>query len=169
MINKSNIPNILSVTRIIFAPIFFYAFLNELYLISIIIFMVASITDVLDGYIARKINAISDLGSYLDVTSDFILVIMSFLAYVIKGWYDPLILILITIMFLLFIGTSSIKKPVYDPIGKYLGTYLMLMIFMSLILPEIVVIRILLIILVLFSLISIFSRLLFLQKSNLSL
>jgi len=169
MINKSHIPNILSVTRTMFAPIFFYAFLNELYLISIMIFMVASITDVLDGYIARKIDAISDLGSYLDVTSDFILVIMSFLAYVIKGWYDPLILILITIMFLLFIGTSSIKKPVYDPIGKYLGTYLMLMIFMSLILPEIVVIRILLIILVLFSLISIFSRLLFLQKSNLSL
>ena len=169
MINKSYIPNILSVTRTMFAPIFFYAFLNELYLISIMIFMVASITDVLDGYIARKIDAISDLGSYLDVTSDFILVIMSFLAYVIKGWYDPLILILITIMFLLFIGTSSIKKPVYEPIGKYLGTYLMLMIFMSLILPEIVVIRILLIILVLFSLISIFSRLLFLQKSNLSL
>ena len=89
MINKSHIPNILSVTRTMFAPIFFYAFLNELYLISIMIFMVASITDVLDGYIARKIDAISDLGSYLDVTSDFILVIMSFWHNAIKVVRSP--------------------------------------------------------------------------------
>ena len=166
---KSNLPNFLNTTRIIIAPIFLYAFLNDLYLVSILIIIFAGLSDALDGYIARKIGVTSDMGAYLDVASDFILIFTCFLAYIIKGWYDPLILILIITMFLLFIGTSSIKKPVYDPLGKYLGTYLMLMIFMSLLLPETLVMQILLILLVLLSVISVFSCLFFLHKSNPSL
>lgn len=169
MINKSNIPNILSVTRIIFAPIFFYTFLNELYLISITIFMMASITDVLDGHIARKMDSSSDLGAYLDVTADFVLIFTCFLACIIKGWYDPLILMLIITMFILFIGTSGLKKPIYDPVGKYLGTYLLLMIFISLLFPELLIRQILLIFLVSLFLISILSRLFFLQNQMPSL
>lgn len=163
---KSNFPNFLTLNRIIIAPIFLYTFLNNLYLVSILILIFAGLTDVMDGYIARKIGVTSDIGAYLDVASDFIFIFTCFLAYIIKGWYDPLILILIMIMFLLFIGTSSIKKPVYDPVGKYLGTYLMVMIFMSLLFPENLVRQILLILLVLFSLISVFSRLFLLHKSN---
>jgi len=166
MLNKSQIPDVLSIIRFIAAPIFFYAFLNNLFLISVIILVIAVITDVLDGYIARKMDSATNLGSYLDVTADFALIITSFLAFVIKGWYDPLILMLITIMFILFITTSGPKKPVYDPIGKYLGTYLMGMIFISILFPESSLRQILLIIFIIFCSISVISRFILLGRKN---
>jgi len=163
---KSHIPNALTSFRFIAALLFFYAFLNDLFLTSVSILILALITDAVDGYIARKLDATSDIGAYLDVTADFILIVTCFLAYVIQGWYDPLILLLIIAMFLLFVATSGLKKPVYDPMGKYLGAYLMLMVFISLLFPEFVVRQILFILLILICLTSVLTRFLFIRRSN---
>jgi CDP-diacylglycerol--glycerol-3-phosphate 3-phosphatidyltransferase/cardiolipin synthase len=155
---KSHTPNFLSVIRIIAAPIFIYTFTSGLYLVSLLIIIFTGVTDTLDGYIARKLGATSDIGAYLDVISDFIFILACFLAYTINGWYDPLVLLLIIIMFCMFIGTSELKKPVYDPVGKYLGAYLMLMIFLSILSPKILVMQILLIMLIIICLASVISR-----------
>ena len=166
MENKSYIPNGLTSIRFIAAPILFYAFLSNLFLISVTILVIAAITDVLDGYIARKMGSATNVGSYLDVTADFALIITTFGAFVIKGWYDPLILMLITIMFILFIGTSGLIKPLYDPVGKYLGAYLMGMILISLLFPEPLIREILLVLLIIFCLASIISRFSIFLRSN---
>jgi len=166
---KSHIPNGLTAIRFIAAPLFFYAFLNDLYLVSLFILILSGITDVLDGYVARKMGTSSNKGAYLDVTADFALIVICFLAYIIKGWYDPLILVLIIAMFLLFVATSGFEKPVYDPLGKYLGAYLMLMIFISLIFPEIVLRQVLIIFLILICLTSVLTRLFFFMRRSDSL
>ncbi len=163
---KSHIPNGLTSIRFIAGPLFFYAFLNDLFLVSLCILVLSGITDALDGYVARKMGTSSDKGAYLDVTADFLLIVICFLAYIIRGWYDPLILVLIIAMFLLFVATSGFKKPVYDPLGKYLGAYLMLMIFISLIFPEIVLRQVLLIILILICLTSVLTRLFFFMRRS---
>jgi CDP-diacylglycerol--glycerol-3-phosphate 3-phosphatidyltransferase/cardiolipin synthase len=166
MFYKSYIPNALTYFRFIAAALFFYTFFNDFILISLLLIVLAGITDILDGYIARKIDSTSNKGAYLDVISDFALIITCFLAFVIKGWYNPLILILIITMFILFIGTSGLKKPVYDPVGKYLGAYLMVMIFILLLFQEPLIREILLVLLVIIWLVSIISRLysIFIQK-----
>ena len=51
---KSNIPNVLTSIRFLAGPIFFYTFLNDLFLISFFILILSGITDVLDGYVARN-------------------------------------------------------------------------------------------------------------------
>ncbi|MBI5460282.1 CDP-alcohol phosphatidyltransferase family protein [Methanobacterium sp.] len=163
---KSHIPDGLTSIRFIAAPLFFYAFLNDLFLVSLFILILSGITDVLDGYVARKMGTSSNKGAYLDVTADFALIVICFLAYIIKGWYDPLILVLIIAMFLLFVATSGLEKPVYDPLGKYLGAYLMLMIFISLIFPEIVLRQVLLILLILICLTSVLTRLFFFMRRS---
>ena len=163
---KSHIPNGLTSIRFIAAPLFFYAFLNDLFLVSLFILILSGITDVLDGYVARKMGTSSNKGAYLDVTADFALIVICFLAYIIKGWYDPLVLVLIIAMFLLFVATSGLEKPVYDPLGKYLGAYLMLMIFISLIFPEIVLRQVLLILLILICLTSVLTRLFFFMRRS---
>lgn len=164
---RSNIPNCITLFRLIVAPIFFYTFLNDFHLISVVLLIFAFSSDALDGYIARKIGATSNKGAYLDVISDFILIITCFLAYVVPGWYDPLIMVLIIIMFLLFVATSGLKKPVYDPLGKYLGSYLMLMIFLTLLFPDPLIRQILVILLLFICLTSVITRFFFfIRKSH---
>jgi phosphatidylglycerophosphate synthase len=163
---RASIPNTISYIRILLSPIFIYTFINGLIIISIGMLVLAGITDILDGFIARKNRSTSNKGAYLDVSADFILIISCFLAFVSKGWYDPLIPVLITLMFILFIVTSGLKKPVYDPVGKYLGTYLMVMIFISLIFPEPFLRQILVVVLLIISLCSIISRLMVFIRLN---
>ena len=166
MLYKSHIPHGLTSIRFIGGPLFFYGFLNDLFLISLFLIVLSSVTDVLDGYVARKMGTSSDRGAYLDVTADFVFIIICFLAYIIQGWYDPLILVLIITMFLLFVATSGLEKPVYDPLGKYLGAYLMLMIFISLIFPEAVIRQVLLILLILICLTSVLTRFFFFMHKS---
>ncbi len=74
-----NLPNKLSILRIILIPIFIAVFyLPQIpynYVISAGIFLISAFTDFLDGYIARKYNLVTDLGKFLDPIADKILVL----------------------------------------------------------------------------------------------
>ena len=73
-----NLPNKLTLFRIFLIPIFVLVMLldfNNKYLVSCIIFIVASLTDAMDGYIARKYNLITDFGKFMDPLADTLLVL----------------------------------------------------------------------------------------------
>ena len=84
-----NIANIFTIFRILLAPIFFIFFISKLYIFAFICFLIASITDALDGYLARKYKIISDFGSIYDPLADKILIFCAFLCIFI---YPPFIL-----------------------------------------------------------------------------
>lgn len=68
-----NIPNILTTARIILVPIYlwvFYTYGENKLKYAILILIIAGITDILDGYIARKYNMITRLGTVLDPIAD---------------------------------------------------------------------------------------------------
>lgn len=152
------LPSTLSGTRIILAFLFLYCYLNELWVASIILYVAALSTDYLDGILARKLDATSNYGAYLDTFADFILIITIFTAFVVVGIYPYWILILLIFMFLQFVLTSGSKKPIYDPIGKYYGTFLFTTAGITLIFPLNYVTTILLVLMVLISFISLFTR-----------
>ena len=85
-----NLPNRLTILRIILVPfcMFFIAFtgMNETAarLIALVLFSVTSLTDMLDGKIARKYNLITDFGKFLDPVADKLLIIGSYLALLVK-------------------------------------------------------------------------------------
>lgn len=64
------IPNILSMLRIVMIPFILWMFFIEKYYISVALIVVSGITDVLDGFIARRFNMISPLGKALDPIAD---------------------------------------------------------------------------------------------------
>lgn len=159
---KSCIPSAVTILRFLAAPLFFYTFIDGQFSVSSLIMLFAAGTDILDGYLARKMDVTSSIGAYLDVTADFVLVFASFLAMTSTGWYPYWVLGLISLIFFLFIATSSSKKLIYDPVGKYLGSYLIGMVLLSVIIPKIFLRQILLFLLFLLVIVSVISRILYL-------
>ena len=77
--------NKLTIFRIILVPFFAYFLWTENWWISLAVFVVASLTDLLDGYIARKYNQITDLGKLLDPLADKILMLSAFTIFALTG------------------------------------------------------------------------------------
>jgi len=67
---KENIPNILTIIRFILIPFIYISVLSKHFLTALIIFTISALTDVLDGYIARKYNYITDIGKLIDPLAD---------------------------------------------------------------------------------------------------
>ena len=95
-----NLPNRLTVLRVFLIPfflLFMYWKVSFHYLIALIIFAGASITDALDGKIARKHNLVTNFGKFLDPLADKVLVISALTVFVeipeIKMGAIPLIII----------------------------------------------------------------------------
>ncbi len=69
-----NLPNKLTIGRVIAVPFFIAAYMLEYYLIAFVIFILASLTDMLDGKIARKYNLVTNFGKFMDPLADKLLV-----------------------------------------------------------------------------------------------
>jgi len=167
---KKVIPSLITIIRIFLAPFFLITVLNNYFDLSIFIYVLAVATDAIDGYLARILDSSTSSGAYLDIIADLILVSTGFSAFIIIGIYPTWILVIILLMFSQFIITSRAKKPVYDPVGKYYGAFLFLIIFTTLI--NLILIDnsflnfIFLILIVIFTIISVISRLFFIIRSN---
>lgn len=96
---KLNIPNILTISRVVITPLFLAAILIEQlphrFLIACAIFSIASITDALDGYLARKNNQITNFGKFLDPIADKVLTTSALLAFMSMGLCNIWIVMLV--------------------------------------------------------------------------
>lgn len=94
-----NLPNKLTLTRIILVPFFVAFLLIESipcnYLIALAIFIAASLTDMLDGKIARKYNMVTDFGKFADPLADKILVTAAFACFVQLNIVNAVFIILV--------------------------------------------------------------------------
>ena len=88
-----NLPNKLTLFRVFLIPILVVVMMLDIpskFLIACIIFLVASITDMLDGKIARKYNLVTDFGKFMDPLADKLLVISTLICMIetdlASGW-----------------------------------------------------------------------------------
>jgi len=120
-----------------------------------------------DGYLAKKLEVTSRLGSYFDVTVDFLFVSGMFLAFILEGFYPLWLLFLVVFVFVQFMLTSFYsKRAVYDPIGKYYGSLMYGGIGLTLLFPEQLVYSIVTIGIVVFTMASLFSRLAYFLRAQ---
>jgi cardiolipin synthase len=73
-----NIPNFLTILRILCIPLFIILLADELYFHALILFVGAALTDALDGFLARTFRQKTTLGAYLDPIADKLLLSSSF-------------------------------------------------------------------------------------------
>ncbi|MGM0471991.1 MAG: CDP-diacylglycerol--glycerol-3-phosphate 3-phosphatidyltransferase [Bacillota bacterium] len=128
-----NMANGLTVSRILLIPIFLYIFFvpfkNHL-LIAGIIFFLSGLTDLLDGYIARTYNQVSDLGRLLDPLADKLTMITIFFALFIKQLIPIWILLVVISREVIILGGAVLvylnHVDIINPskIGKYATLFL---------------------------------------------
>ncbi len=93
-----NTPNKLTLTRVILAPIFMIFFLVDNFymrLIGLGLFLIAALTDLADGYYARKYGAMTGFGKFMDPLADKILVSSALISFISLGYVSPLPVMLI--------------------------------------------------------------------------
>ena len=117
------IPNVLCVIRIILVFVFIYLALNDMLHYAIVAFLVAGVTDVLDGFLARRNGWITDLGKILDPFADklmqcTVLIILYYLE-VLPVWF-ALIFLLKEVVTLLM-GLLVIKRRNVVVVSKWYG------------------------------------------------
>ncbi len=76
-----NTPNKLTMLRVIMVPVFIWAITSGFYVAAIIVFALASLTDQLDGYLARKNNQVTTFGKLMDPLADKILTISALICF----------------------------------------------------------------------------------------
>ena len=79
-----NTPNKLTLARMIATPIFMAVMLIDFkfhYLISLVLFIAASLTDMIDGKMARKYNMVTDFGKFMDPLADKMLTTSAYLGF----------------------------------------------------------------------------------------
>ena len=113
-----NLPNKLTITRILFTIfiiiLFFFSFyqvnfnfpmwainvgevieIDSRYIFGGILFLLASLTDFLDGYLARKKNMVTDFGKFIDAIADKVLVNSVLIIFAVNGVISPIIPVII--------------------------------------------------------------------------
>jgi cardiolipin synthase (CMP-forming) len=91
-----NIPNILTVGRILLTPLFVILLIKSLFAHALIVFTLAGISDGLDGFIARYFNQRTVMGSYLDPIADKFLLSAAFITLailtIIPAWITVIVI-----------------------------------------------------------------------------
>jgi len=94
---KKHIPNIITCSRLIIIPIFIFFMIKKDFTISATIFCIAGLSDLLDGYLARKWKVVSNFGKLADPLADKAIQISAVLLMVIFKFLNPAFLILLGI------------------------------------------------------------------------
>lgn len=125
---KRNIPNFITISRIISLILGFIFFVNNKIILSIIFYVYGGISDAFDGYFARKLSAYTKFGQYLDAISDKLYFLSLIIILLIYGNYLvilPLIMeIIISIVNYLILKKN--KKVFTERVGKFKTTLLMI-------------------------------------------
>ncbi len=121
-----SLPNVLTIIRFILIPVFIYVFFqraegNIIY--ATYIFILAGLTDILDGYIARKYNLITKWGQAMDPLADKLMQITVLVCFTVKNYLPLWVIIIIGIKELLMVTGGLFlyykKDKVVIPANKY--------------------------------------------------
>lgn len=114
------IPNIISLIRVFCVPVFMFfviygGFAKQSFVfVGLAIFLFAAATDLIDGYLARKLNQVTELGKFLDPFSDKVMHMGVLLSLVIIGYvhWAFIVLIIVKEMTMVLFGFFLIKRDV---------------------------------------------------------
>lgn len=117
------VPNLLTYLRFVLVVPFVILFLNQKYLLSAICIGLSGISDCLDGFFARKLNQVTQLGKLLDPIADKVTLISVMLC---MAFYAPNVIPILVVLIakdvaMLIGGISLLKRKITPPAAEWFG------------------------------------------------
>lgn len=112
--NVWNVPNVLTMLRMALIPVFWYLMMQERLYAALSVFVAASLTDIADGYIARKFDLITDFGKLMDPLADKLMVISMMASLALRGIapWPALVIILLKELTMVIGGAILLRHQV---------------------------------------------------------
>ena len=133
--NVWTVPNVLTILRLILIPVFVVLFFRNQRKAALVVFVVASLTDMLDGFLARKLNQITDFGKLFDPLADKLMVITVMVCQGIAGVLPWAAIIIVAVKELIMvIGGMFMLKHNVVVYSNYVGKAAMVFFIASLLL-----------------------------------
>lgn len=109
-----NLPNALTMLRILLIPAFAWAYFKHAPVLALYLYLLASVTDFLDGYLARKLNQVTDFGKLFDPLADKLMMVtlLFCLAYTRQVAWWVLGVIALKELYMLFGSLYMLKRGV---------------------------------------------------------
>ena len=139
--NIWNVPNVLTMIRMLLIPVYWVLFMQEKRYIALAVFIAASLTDLLDGYIARKYHLITSFGKLMDPLADKLMVLSVMFSLALKGFvpWAPLVILLCKEGLMVLGGAVLLSKGVVvyaEKIGKIAQVFVVSSLILSFFAPE---------------------------------
>ncbi|WP_350333840.1 CDP-alcohol phosphatidyltransferase family protein [Coralliovum pocilloporae] len=109
------LPNLISIARLLIVPLIIWLILDQYLMAAFVLFVVAGISDAIDGYLARLMNSRSALGTYLDPIADKTLLVSVYIALGIPGIIPLWLVILIVSRDVLIVGGVLLARLIHRP------------------------------------------------------
>lgn len=106
----SSLPNIITIGRLVAVPVMIWLILSREMTIAFWLFVAAGVSDGVDGFIAKRFNAESVLGSYLDPLADKVLLVSIYVTLGVEGQIDPWLVILVVFRDGLIVGGTLLSE-----------------------------------------------------------
>ena len=116
MKNLTNLPNIITMVRLCLAPVIVATITGGLWIEAFIGFLLAGLSDALDGWLAKKYSLQTELGAYLDPVADKTLLVSIYVALGISGAIPPWLAILVVFRDIMIIGAILISWVLGRPV-----------------------------------------------------
>lgn len=109
-----NVPNLLTMLRIVLVPFFIWQYMRDNKLAALTIFLIVQLTDLLDGMIARHYHLVTNFGKLMDPLADKLLLLSVLACFTIKGelWPWVLVVILVKEGIMIIGGAWALKQKV---------------------------------------------------------
>ena len=102
------VPNIITFGRLAAVPLAVWLILDDQIFLAFWLFIIAGISDAIDGYIAKRFDAVTVLGSFLDPLADKALLVSVYITLGVVGYLDNWLVILVVFRDLLIVGGALV-------------------------------------------------------------
>lgn len=130
-----HVPNILTIIRFILIPFIVYFIFQQQYIMAFVFFTISGITDVADGFIARKFNFITNFGKLMDPLADKLTQISTLASLVLVGIIPIWILIIVLVKeFIMIVGASFLYGKDVVVYSKWYGKLATVLFYLAIVL-----------------------------------